>query len=80
MSIIRLCPQITGYWLHCILILASCCYFHRNTALHFAAWHNRSDIVELLLANGAMVTCVNTVSYILTFIARLLFRLAILCH
>ena len=33
-----------------------CSAFCRNTALHFAAWHNRSDIVDLLLANGAKVS------------------------
>ena len=30
----------------------------RNTALHMAAWQNRSDIVELLIANGARVSSI----------------------
>ena len=29
--------------------------FFRNTALHMAAWQNRSDIVELLVVNGGKV-------------------------
>ncbi len=36
----------------CLLLLL----LYSNTTLHFAAWHNRSDIVELLLANEAVVS------------------------
>ncbi len=38
------------------VIFLPCPHTCRNTALHLAAWHNRSDIVELLLANDAVVS------------------------
>ena len=42
--------------LHCLQTIL----FSRNTALHFAAWRNWSEIVELLLVNGAKVSIVWT--------------------
>ena len=43
--------------LHCLQTIL----FSRNTALHFAAWRNWSEIVELLLVNGAKVSyCMNS--------------------
>ena len=47
-----------------LLALPSPSHPPRNTALHMAAWRNRSDIVHMLIVNGARVRPLsNTIDY-----------------
>ena len=41
------------------MLMTMPCYLSRNTALHMAAWQNQSEIVDLLLINGAWVGIVS---------------------